>query len=473
MERSIKNYNYSAKVNVSSNIATATFTNINLTKSGTFNITTTFTSENINYESSQNVGNIEVIIPTTTIINDNSSVGYYDKTGTVGVTTNNIPDGSVLTIAGTNISAKVYNNYAEFNGLQYPNADGTNIYTVVFNSNDITIASSTGKITLTSNKYPTHVSTFDVTGYQGETKNITITVSSEGSQLFGTLIVTNIFGNSSTYEINEPNVNITTVNIPNVLLAKIGNFTADIKFISSNVNYLNSTNTGYLHVIGPNLTSMTGFNSIGYYDQKVNVTINTTGIPDGATVYFVSGGVNHTAIVTNGQATFADLSYPNYGAIYNYTVKYDGNIYYAGSSTNIVLKSDRYPTSVTGFTISGYQGEYKNFNVTVSTSGSQLIGTLTIKTVSGKTLTQNINVNNNTYTVAFTEELIGIGDTVANITFNSSNVNYLNSDNFANIHIRGPATTSMTGFTDKRRHLCSEKFNEPVYSQNVCFRICR
>lgn len=31
----------------------------------------------------------------------------------------------------------------------------------------------------------------------------------------------------------------------------------------------------------------------------------------------------------------------------------------------------------------------------------------------------------------------------------------------------------MTGFTDKRRHLCSEKFNEPVYSQNVCFRICR
>ena len=31
----------------------------------------------------------------------------------------------------------------------------------------------------------------------------------------------------------------------------------------------------------------------------------------------------------------------------------------------------------------------------------------------------------------------------------------------------------MTGFTDKRRHLCSEKFNWPVYSQNVCFRICR
>ena len=31
----------------------------------------------------------------------------------------------------------------------------------------------------------------------------------------------------------------------------------------------------------------------------------------------------------------------------------------------------------------------------------------------------------------------------------------------------------MTGFTDKRRHLCSEKLNEPVYSQNVCFRICR
>ena len=113
-------------------------------------------------------------------------------------------------------------------------------------------------------------------------------------------------------------------------------------------------------------------------------------VPNGATVYFVDNdGVNHTATVINGQATFADLSYPNYGTTYTYDVKYDGSIYYKPSSTIIVLNSEQYKTTVTDFSISGYQNEQnREITITVSSGGSQLFGNLTVTDIFGNNYKQ-------------------------------------------------------------------------------------
>ncbi len=89
---------------------------------------------------------------------------------------------------------------------------------------------------------------FTISGYKGDFKSITITVSTNGSQIIGNLSITNVFGQIYSKYINV-NGNTTNVTFDNVNLASVGNFSnINVSFISDNINYADSANTGNISV---------------------------------------------------------------------------------------------------------------------------------------------------------------------------------------------------------------------------------
>ena len=118
------------------------------------------------------------------------------------------------------------------------------------------------------------------------------------------------------------------------------------------------------------------------YDRKGNAIITVNGVPDGAAVFCLVV-YNHLYIVTNGQkATFADLSYPYYNLLFIITLLNVMETFTMRVVPKHCLKSDRYPTSVTGFLyILVIKGNTRISMLLKILSGSQLIA-LTVKTVS-------------------------------------------------------------------------------------------
>ena len=428
-------------INVNGSTSTVTFEDVNLTTEGTFdNIKVNFVSNNLNYNNSANTSLINVLVNRTSM-NNTESTGYYDKTTSITITTSGINDGEVISFTDNNgmvHNATVSGNKATFNDLAYPDYGTTYTYNVSYVPNNTGIIGSNSTITLKSNKYPTNVSGFDIFGYRGELKDITITISTTGSQLIGELTITDVFGKTLSKTINV-NGNTTTVTFEGVNLTTEGNFSGiKVDFTSTNINYANSDNIGKIKVI-VNGTGIYDESSVNYYDKTVNVTVHTLGIKNGENISFTdNNGIVHNATVYDNKATFNDLAYPDFGTTYKYNVTYNPtNPSFTGSKGTITLGSNQYITGVTGFTISGYKGDFKSITITVSTNGSQIIGNLSITSVFGQIYSKYLNVNGNTTNVTFDNvNLASVGNfSNINVSFISDNINYADSANTGNISV--------------------------------------
>ena len=428
-------------INVDGNISTVTFEDVNLTTEGTFdNIKVNFVSNNLNYNNSANTSLINVLVNRTSM-NNTESTGYYDKTTSITITTSGINDGEVISFTDNNgmvHNATVSGNKATFNDLAYPDYGTTYTYNVSYVPNNTGIIGSNCIITLKSNKYPTTVSGFDIFGYRGELNNITVTISTTGSQIIGKLTITDVFGKTLSKTINV-NGNIATVTFEGVNLTTEGNFSGiKVDFTSTNVNYDSSNNIGKIKVI-VNGTGIYDESSVNYYDKTVNVTVHTLGIKNGENISFTdNNGIVHNATVYDNKATFNDLAYPDFGTTYTYNVTYNPtNPSFTGSKGTITLGSNQYITGVTGFTISGYKGDFKSITITVSTNGSQIIGNLSITNVFGQIYSKYLNVNGNTTNVTFDNvNLASVGNfSNINVSFISDNINYADSANTGNISV--------------------------------------
>ena len=201
-------------------------------------------------------------------------------------------------------------------------------------------------------KLDTNIAADDVSGMPGEKINVIANVTDENGNpvLYGTAILIigdkigeapSGFAAAGEYVANVENGKAEFKGIP---LPSSGVYPLDIMYLGDGV--YNPSNTTAKMVVGK-VTNISADPVTGNQGDKINVTVNVT--DDGGnpvlngTATLIIDGVEYTAEVHNGTATFIDVILPKSST--SAILKYSGNEYYApGESTfDVIINSAEEP----------------------------------------------------------------------------------------------------------------------------------
>ena len=201
-------------------------------------------------------------------------------------------------------------------------------------------------------KLDTNIAADDVSGMPGEKINVIANVTDENGNpvLYGTAILIigdkigeapSGFAAAGEYVANVENGKAEFKGIP---LPSSGVYPLDIMYLGDGV--YNPSNTTAKMVVGK-VTNISADPVTGNQGDKINVTVNVT--DDGGnpvlngTATLIIDGVEYTAEVHNGTATFIDVILPKSST--SAILKYSGNEYYApGESTfDVIINSSQDP----------------------------------------------------------------------------------------------------------------------------------
>ena len=328
---------------------------------------------------------------------------------------------------------------------------GTYILTALF-TQDGTYASSNSTSTITVNLIPTNITITPVSGYKGDTVNLTTTLKDiNGNPLSGKTIIFNLNGTT----IGTATTNTSGIaTLLYTITQNTGNYI--IQAIYNGDTTYNSTSNSNNLIVGLISTNLT-VNPVNCYkgdNASLTASLNdNNGNPiSGKTVSFYGNGSLIGSATTNssGIATLQYIMAVATGT-YTLTVQFTQDNTYSSSNSTSTLTVNLTPTNITVNPVSGNKGDPSNITVTLTDyKGNPLVGNIIYVYINGTSIATastndngqiiipyTITQNTGTYTIQATYN----GDT----TYNKSNNTNTLSVNLTKTTIIINSTTGHNG----------------------------